>query len=170
METKKLYGIIAVCLIVALVIILSFVLKKEAVPPGGELPTGGEEVQEPSLERDGHVADIPSDAVVTVPVSEAPAAPDADERFRVYTLSVSAGGFVPDRIVVNKGDVVQLNIGAVGGTYDFSMPYTGLSQLIPSGESRQVSFGATSEGTFEFKCSAACPASGVIRGQLIVLP
>lgn len=171
MEKKKLYGIIAACLIVACAVVLSLVLKKDAPQgPGQQLPTGEETVQPPTLEKEGHIPDVPAGAVVTPPVSEAPAAPDATERFRVYTLVVSKEGYAPNQIVVNKGDVVQLNLTASGGSYDFSMPYTGLSQSVGPGETKQVSFGATSEGTFEFRCNTACPPGKVIRGQLIVLP
>jgi heme/copper-type cytochrome/quinol oxidase subunit 2 len=174
MEQKKWYGIGAVCLIVVCIVVIAIVSPKKGgvgtpVPPQG-LPTVPNEPAEPTLEKEGYVSDVPSNAVVSVPVTEAPAAPNVTEKFRSYEISITKEGYSPSSITVNKGDVIQLSLTAVDGAYDFSMPYTGLSQTFAKGERKQVSFGATSAGTFEFRCDAACPPGKIIRGQLIVLP
>jgi heme/copper-type cytochrome/quinol oxidase subunit 2 len=171
MEKKKWYGIVAACVIVACVVLAVVLQREEPTVPGTqETPVAPAGPSGPTLENEGYVSDIPQDAVVTTPAAEAPAAPNVTERFRVYGISVTVDGYTPDTIVVNKGDVVQLNLTAVDGPYDFSMPYNGLSQSMAKGETKQVNFGATAEGTFEFRCSAVCPASGTIRGKFIVLP
>lgn len=171
MGQKKWYGVAAACLIVACAVVLAVVLPEtgtDLTPGGEENPSVGN--GETTLEREGYITGVPADAAISAPDAEALASTNVTEKFRVYDIAITKDGYNPDAITVNRGDVVQLNLTAIDGPYDFSMPYTGLWQAMVEGDTRQVSFGATSAGTFEFRCERICPDGKVIRGQLIVLP
>ena len=100
---------------------------------------------------------------------EAPAAPGAEEKFGAFNMTVSSAGFSPNEITVGKGDVVQIRLTAEGGDYDFSMPYTGHYVVVPEGETKQITFGINTVGTYAFMCRDYCHGK-TISGSLIVLP
>lgn len=114
--------------------------------------------------------EVPKDAKPTAPQAEAPATPGATEKLGIFEMRVSSNGFEPNSITVNKGDVVQIRLTAQGGDYDFTVPYGGLYTEVKEGETKQITFGATSVGTFSFMCRDFCPAGKTITGSIIVLP
>jgi heme/copper-type cytochrome/quinol oxidase subunit 2 len=109
---------------------------------------------------------LPAD--VAVPKVESVSAPGADTKYRSFNIIVQNGQFLPSTIAVNLGDTVNLQIGAVGGDYDFTQPDYGLKVSLPDGESKQTGFEATAAGKFVFYCSSCGgPAKGPV-GYLIV--
>ncbi len=71
---------------------------------------------------------------------------------------------------MNLGDVVQIRLTAVGGDYDFAVPWSGLYTAVKEGETKQITFGATSAGTFVFMCRDLCPGGRTINGSIVVIP
>lgn len=114
--------------------------------------------------------EVPEDAVPTVPQHESPAAPNTEAKLGFFDMNVSASGFSPSTLTVKLGNLVQIKLTGVGGTYDFSMPWTGLYQKVNDGETKQISFQTTSVGTFIFECRDFCPVGRTIQGELIVTP
>lgn len=105
---------------------------------------------------------------VAVPQAESAAAPGSDSKYRSFHIIVENGSFMPSTVAVNVGDVVQLQIGAVGGDYDFTQPDYGLHASLPSGVNKEIEFGATAAGKFVFYCSSCGgPAKGPV-GYLII--
>jgi heme/copper-type cytochrome/quinol oxidase subunit 2 len=113
---------------------------------------------------------VPQNATASIPVQSAPAAPNVSEQLGIFNMTVSASGFSPVTLTVHQGDLVQIRVTAVGADYDIVIPYMGLSATVAKGETKQISFGATSSGTFGFSCDKKCPAGGKISGEIIVLP
>jgi heme/copper-type cytochrome/quinol oxidase subunit 2 len=114
--------------------------------------------------------EVPGNAELTVPQEKAPAAPGAEEKLGIFNMTVSSSGFSPNSITVNKGDVVQIRLTAQGGDYDLSMPYKGLYVMVPENETKQITFGINTTGTYNFMCRDYCPGGRTINGELIVLP
>lgn len=141
-----------------------------SAPPGlgGEETTGATEGVMGGTKK--FSSDVPLNAAPTTPDIEAPAAQDGAARFGRFNISVSREGYAPATITVKLGNLVQINLTAVGGNYDFSMPWSGLYQMVNSGETKQISFQTTSAGTYVFECRDLCPAGKTISGRLIVLP
>lgn len=113
---------------------------------------------------------VPDGAVLTEAVSEAPAAPGVAERLKTINLAVTERGYDPATLTVQMGDITQVKLSASDGDYDLFIPYAGLYQSVRRGETKNITFQATTVGTFQFFCRDHCPAGGRIKGLLIVLP
>ncbi|HXF44137.1 MAG TPA: cupredoxin domain-containing protein [Candidatus Paceibacterota bacterium] len=113
---------------------------------------------------------VPENMEPTVPAEQSAAAPGAEEKLGIFKMTVNSSGFDPSNITVNLGDIVQILITASGDDFDFSVPYSGLYTKVNDGETKQVTFGATSAGTFVFQCRDFCPQGKTISGSIIVLP
>ncbi|MCL4404067.1 cupredoxin domain-containing protein [Patescibacteria group bacterium] len=137
---------------------------------GSEGPGGAGSSSTASAPPPVYTPTVPENATATKPVVSAPAAPNVTEQLGIFNMTVSASGFSPSNITVPEGNLVQIKITATGGTYDFTIPYMGISSVIPKGTTQTVSFGATSAGTFAFSCDKDCPQSGKIGGTIVVLP
>jgi len=174
MEKRELYIIGTACIIVVAAVVAFIASQTKAPAPAPQPGSGTAEepgaAVSPSGAPTGYSASIPIGAMVTAAAAEAPAAPNASETFRAYNISISKDGYSPSSVTVKKGDVVQLRLTALDGTYDFAVPYTGLYQSIRQGETKQVGFGATMMGSFEFGCRDRCPVGGVLKGQIVVIP
>jgi plastocyanin len=105
---------------------------------------------------------------IAVPQVENAAAPSSDSKYRSFNIIVQNGQFIPSTVAVNVGDTVDLQMGAVGGNYDFTQPDYGLSALLPDGQNKKIDFAATAAGKFVFYCSSCGgPAKGPV-GYLVV--
>jgi heme/copper-type cytochrome/quinol oxidase subunit 2 len=158
---------------ITLLVVAGFMMFQNDSAPAIEAPSPGSGgANPPSVPETPPVfsSSVPDDAVPTVSMKEAPAAPGAEERSKTFLVQVSEEGYDPSVITVHLGDLVRLDLTARGGEYDFIMPYSGLSQRVKSGETKPVSFQATTVGTFDFMCREYCPSSKVIQGKFIVLP
>ncbi len=174
--TQKQTIIVIVLALVVLGGLIVGVIMRNGETPGIVGPTGskpgaaGTAATSSPLQTQGYIPTVPKNATATVPAQSAPAAPNVTEQLGIFNMTVSASGFSPSTITVKQGNLVQLKITAVGGTYDFTIPYMGISSVIPKGTTQTVSFGATSAGTFAFSCDKDCPQSGKIGGTIIVIP
>ena len=181
--------IIALAVLVVVAVVAVFVVVKERkvaapISPGGnpEIPSAGTAISPSSASAPVPVTRLPEptnvlvpeagaqnvSSGVAVPQAESAAAPGSDSKYRSFHIIVENGAFMPSTIAVNVGDVVQLQIGAVGGDYDFTQPDYGLRATLPNGVNKAIEFGATAPGKFVFYCSSCGgPAKGPV-GYLIV--
>jgi cytochrome c oxidase subunit 2 len=101
--------------------------------------------------------------------SETPAAARPPDR--VIRLVAERFTFVPSRIKLKLGEVVELRIRSLDTDHGFRLQDTTVNVVIPKrgrGEVR-VLFRAQRKGVFPFFCSKACGAGHTImRGRIIV--
>jgi cytochrome c oxidase subunit 2 len=79
--------------------------------------------------------------------------------------------FVPSRIKLTQGEVVELRIRSLDTNHGFRIREAGINVVVPKrgkGEAR-VLFRAQRKGVFPFECSKACGAGHTImRGRIVV--
>ena len=172
--SEKQRNIIIVLVAVILVgVLLGIFLRDNGAPAS---PTGTIGVPNSQSGASGHdnissfSANVPKDAVVTKPDVSAPASQNTGAILGIYKMQVSVAGFNPKTIVMKKGDLLRIDLTAIDGNYDFVMPYAGLQASVKKGETKPISWGATTEGTFNFACRDFCPPGKTIQGELIVKP
>lgn len=119
---------------------------------------------------DGYSASIPKGATVSEFQNEVPLAPNRNEQLRISEMRVSARGYEPSSLVMKKGDVMYFTLTAVDGDYDFHIPANNIYAFVKRGETKQISFGLTTTGTFAFQCRDHCPQGKIIQGSIVALP
>jgi len=77
--------------------------------------------------------------------------------------------FSPNKIEVNKGDTVILNVKSVDVSHGLAIPKLGINEFLSPGNTVKIEFVANQKGTFVFACSVSCGVghSGM-RGKIIV--
>ena len=100
--------------------------------------------------------------------------------FAVQTINLTATAnpwrFTPPTFAVNAGDIVTLNISVPAndpspdGHGFFMLTYAEDGVSIPKGQTRQITFTATTAGTFPFVCTVSSCGAGHSNmfGQMIV--
>ncbi len=77
--------------------------------------------------------------------------------------------FVPETIIVNKGDTVVLHIKSVDVDHGIAIPEFGVNQPLTPGSEETVRFVADKKGTYTFFCNAYCGSGhGEMKGTLVV--
>ncbi len=114
--------------------------------------------------------EVPVGALPTKPASEVPAAANTQAQLGIFDMTVGASGYSPATLTVRQGNLVQIKLTATDGNYDFSLPYLGIYASVNKGETKNISFGATTSGSYIFECRDFCPSGSKIQGALIVLP
>lgn len=104
-------------------------------------------------------------ADVAKPFNTVPVGPST---FRQFNVSVENGKYIPDTIVVNDGDIVDIWLTAVDANHNFYIPRFSVSMNIPKGERKEIQFQGTPSGQYEFYCKDVC--RGNVKGTLIVNP
>lgn len=106
---------------------------------------------------------------VAVPVVQGPGDPSGNVEYRSFDLTIQKNAFSPSTVIVNQGDIVDLEITAVDGNYAFTQPDYGFNAPIKKGRTQRIQFQALQSGDFTFYC-ASCggPSSGPV-GHLIVV-
>jgi len=106
------------------------------------------------------------------PVPGAPQ-PEAkrEEPDRVINIVAERFTFVPSRIKLRKGEVVELRIRSLDTNHGFRIREAGADVTIPKrgrGDAR-ILFRAQERGVFEFECSKPCGAGHtMMRGRIVV--
>ncbi len=99
----------------------------------------------------------------------APAAPGVTAQLRVFDMTATAGGFEPDRLVVNEGDTISVRMKAGASAFDIVVPDLGLHQTARPGEGEKVlEFQASAAGTYPFACEDECPGGRKLEGEILV--
>jgi len=175
MESKNKFIVIGVIVVIAVAAVVYVAWDDGGLmlrtPSGGEVTTSSPFVFStttdellgasstellPLSDSDAEKKETPADTVVTKEV-------EADE-LRIYTISADGSKFTPNEIVVDKGDRIQINVVAVGGTRSFVISEP-LSLRFEVKEERPITFGfdATQEGRYQFS-----DIEGKVKGVIIV--
>jgi|GEM_PF-569757 heme/copper-type cytochrome/quinol oxidase subunit 2 len=176
-------AIVVVVVVVVIVIILAFVMMggKKGNAPGSTSGNSGSPSATSSSAPASSTTLLPLPANVVVPEAgatntgsvavpqvEAPAAPGVVAKYRSFNITVQNGQFSPSTIAVNVGDTVDLEIKAVGGTYDFTQPDLGFNAALPDGVTKKIQFAPSTAGKFVFYCSSCGgPTKGPV-GYIVV--
>lgn len=100
---------------------------------------------------------------VATPQVEAVGSPSGNSKYRSFNIQAVNNSFVPNTVIVNLGDTIDLEITAVDKNYDFYLPDFGNKSPLPKGETKRIQTGATAVGKFTFYCvSCGGPQSGPI--------
>lgn len=94
-----------------------------------------------------------------------------EEPDRVINIVAERFTFVPSRIKLQQGEVVELRIRSLDTNHGFRIREAGINVIVPKrgkGDAR-VLFRAQEEGVFPFECSKACGAGHtMMRGSIVV--
>ncbi len=124
----------------------------------------------PVTQTSTYTPEIPQNATLTVPVQQAPAAPNSPAKLGIFDMKITKNGFEPNTITVREGDRVTINLTAVDGNYDMLMGDFAY-QSVKQGETKAINMQlAVSPGTYLFTCKNFCPQGGAIKGTMVVIP
>ncbi len=86
-----------------------------------------------------------------------------------FNLIASNWNFIPNKIEVNLGDEVILNMKSVEGYHGIALLDFGVNEYLAPGEEVSVNFIADKQGTFSFFCNVPCGSGHRdMGGQFIV--
>lgn len=112
-------------------------------------------------------------ALETAPLTKAdieePLYQGSKEQFKVFKIKVTPDGYVPNAIIVEKGDSVQLNVLTDKDT-DIESADFKLFSPISAGKITNLGFLLSQEGTFAFYCRNLCLGKDRIYGHIVVRP
>ncbi len=174
--------IISIVVVIAVILLglIVFGGKKSSSPsptaqvnkPPAQNQAPSAEYQSPTATKAPDVA-VPNETSTNLPANVAkpeivaPISSGSSSKNRVFEIQVKDGKFIPDTVIVQAGDVVKMNITAVGGNYDFTQPDYGVQYPLPKNKTQLVGFQVTNVGKFTFYCSSCGgPKKGPI-GYLI---
>lgn len=113
------------------------------------------------------------EALKTAPLTKADVeevmAEGRPEKFKIFKLKATGSEYIPNAIIVEKGDAVQLNVFSEKDTdiqsqdFNFFVP-------IPAESITNIGFIANREGTFVFYCRNQCLGEGRVFGHIVVRP
>ena len=86
-----------------------------------------------------------------------------------FSITAKTFEFIPNEIVVNKGDHVILHIKSIDVTHGFAIAAYDINEQLNPGEEVKVEFVADKAGEFSFFCSVPCGSGHPrMQGKLIV--
>lgn len=95
----------------------------------------------------------------------------SDYAINEFNITAKRFEFIPNQIVVNKGDHVRLRLTSVDVTHGFAIPEYDISQMLSPGQEEVVDFVADTPGSFRFFCSVPCGSGhSAMQGTLVVNP
>jgi plastocyanin len=183
-KQKITFIIIGVVIVILLGIVLFVPRPKTSSPAQSQ---SGAANQTASIPQSTTVAPVPANVVVpnegdknvasgvAAPQIQTAAHPSGGSAsYRQFPISAGNDAanndvFTPATVIVNKGDIIDLEITAVNHDYDFTQPDYGFSAvLLPKGKTTKVQFEALNVGKFTFYCtSCGGPAKGPV-GYIII--
>lgn len=96
---------------------------------------------------------------------------DHEEPDRVINIVAERFTFVPSKIKLKQGEVVELRIRSLDTNHGFRIRDAGVNVIVPKrgkGDAR-ILFRAQDKGVFPFECSKACGAGHtMMRGRIVV--
>jgi heme/copper-type cytochrome/quinol oxidase subunit 2 len=177
-KKSLLIAIIVLAIVIVLVIVMVMVGKRGNAPGSTSGNPNQQSATTTAASSTTHLP-VPTDVVVpeagasntngvAVPQVESAAAPGVAAKYRSFNITVQNGQFSPSTVAVNVGDTVDLEIKAVGGTYDFTQPDLGFSAALPDGVVKKIQFAPSTTGKFVFYCSSCGgPTKGPV-GYIVV--
>lgn len=102
---------------------------------------------------------------VAVPVTTYKASEKAEASKRIFDIRAEGDRFSPSVVVVNEGDVVNINIEARDKSYNVFFPEFGVYKELPKGKRVELEFQTSDYGEYEFFCHEC---ENEMKGKLIV--
>jgi heme/copper-type cytochrome/quinol oxidase subunit 2 len=173
MEKEKIIKIVVTIIFIAILGVLIFVFgggKDVAVNVNiGSVASGTS-----SMAGFAKVTDIEKNMVATTPVEVV--APKGTSTIKeasisIFKINAENGAFVPNELVFEKGQRVQIEFTAVDAKYDLDIaPPIGAYITAEKGETSIFGFSAENnkEGVYAFSCRDFCPAGKTMTGRIIV--
>lgn len=107
---------------------------------------------------------------IAIPETTAPANPGGtDAMTRAYSVRAEADTFIPEKIIVNMGDTVQINFTAIDKDYDVVLSGYNMKQNIKKGNTRLFEFQALRDGDFIYYCQTCGGLTSGPQGHVIVV-
>jgi plastocyanin len=107
---------------------------------------------------------------IAIPETTAPANPGGtDAMTRAYSVRAEADKFIPEKIIVNMGDTVQINFTAIDKDYDVVLSGYNMKQNITKGNTRLFEFQALQDGDFIYYCKTCGGLESGPQGHIIVV-
>ncbi len=133
--------------------------QKDALPTveGGTRVVADETIKTPEV----GASSTPKD--VAVPTNVLETGPSA---FRQFEMKGEGGKYTPSTLVVNEGDVIDINFTAVDAKYNVFFPDFGVYRTIEKGASMKIQFQGYPFGKYGFYCKDICGKE--VTGTLIV--
>jgi len=165
---------ILIIIAILLLLLIFVVVNKPVEAPDGNISlkenAPAENTQTESAEKTAQEMRFEElkDAPLTNARREEKLRPEGDEKFKIFDLEVRMDGFSPTPIVVEKGDLIQLNILSGSNTDIESRDLNFYMTLTP--ETKKVlSFEASKTGAFSYYCRNMCPSEERIFGEIVVV-
>ena len=108
---------------------------------------------------------------IAVPEATAPVNPTSgsDAQIRTYTVRAEANKFIPEKIIVNQGDIVHIDFTAVDKDYDFVLGGYNMKQNVKAGGTASLEFQALKDGDFIYYCNTCGGLEAGPQGHIIVV-
>ncbi len=108
-------------------------------------------------------------ANIAKPETVVPQAAGVDEKYRTFDIQVNGDKFIPDTVIINKGDIAHINFLAIDKNYDFKQPDTGFAGPLPKGQKKVLEGQFNASGKFILYCeSCGGPDKGPIANIIVV--
>lgn len=102
-------------------------------------------------------------------VSASQQAQEEPAPLKEFNMTAKQFEFIPNKIEVNKGDNVRLNIKSIDVAHGFGLPEFNINERLEPGREVSVEFVADKEGTYTFFCTVYCGTGHAgMKGTLIV--
>ena len=111
---------------------------------------------------------VPIPANFAKPSTVVAAAPNAEARFRIFSLSIEKDKITPDTLAVYLGDTVSANITSLDKSYKLIQPDYGFEWNLSKGANKFM-FDATNEGKFSFFCESCVSSQNSPVAYLVVV-
>ena len=89
-----------------------------------------------------------------------------ESQARFYKIEIADNKIDSKRLVSRVGDLVSIEVVAVDGDYDLTIPFFGMKQVVKKGETKKLEFQSNTVGTFVYYCEVC----GGEEGEVVVLP
>lgn len=87
---------------------------------------------------------------------------------RRFIMKGDAGSYSPRILVVNDGDVVNVEFEAIDADYTFYSPDFQIFRFISKGSKAQIEFFTSPFGQYSFFCKDVCGKDDLVKGVLVV--
>ena len=88
---------------------------------------------------------------------------------KVFDMVAKQWEFSPNKIEVNEGDTVILNVKSIDVDHGLAIPALGINKFLSPGNTVKIEFVAHQKGTFVFACSVSCGVGHTgMSGKIIV--
>jgi plastocyanin len=106
---------------------------------------------------------------IAVPTATVPVVEGSSAQIRMFNVRAETDKFIPEKIIVNKGDTVHIEFTAVDKDYDFTLSGYGMKQAPKQGETKSLEFQALQDGDFIYYCAACGGLQSGPQGHIIVV-